>query len=766
MNYTKIIRNNDDYFDDLEDTDQFLWAWEMLEVPDLQPTDDWRKDLRSFLSNRSPQTGAKLRPRGQDVTGMGFALTLPKCVCILELLEIDASIAGSVVRSVQACLKLIERLAAPLRHKPDGISAAKVVAYAALQRFTDGELPMPHRHAHVGVLSLAWNDKYDRVTSADLGLVAHSGDVIRTLFHHHLAWELRASGYRIRRVGDAFSIEDFPREIVDRFCAGPRLRRAGKSELRPDGVRDLMVEAWRDKLDPAELSLLERLGRRKPILGPLAPLSFHMNVAAQQSFQRDYFRTVNEVVTEGLRASYGSAEPETEALAGWLTGQSLEGAGGIIFDEAGRLCWGTKAGLAEEKVLLDQIRNLSLAPQAWLPRPRPNRWWERMLAADQHRVAVLRADLKDMEVADLEAALGPLTLLVTEVAKVPLRQNGKAYIRHLQMGGRILFVGGIKEAGRSFWLDRLPAATGIPVLWQDKAMSTAGTGFHGLNLTLQPRSAVEVFVDRYSHQRSAYLVATADDIPARTTEIRRKRQERLTSGENHRHVLVPTLDELQPGMIVQFERNTGGFKASEPMKIVSVGEEQMLVDRPGGIQAFVNYGLYLAYRVYHARTLPLRRGDRIRLTRNIGTDAIRQGLRKDRQFVVRSVAPDGTAYLSGSRVLTPEAGHWEYAYCLPLEGEPPKSGTIVCDAVDLPRLAQRGWLRRGIKIVACAADEKSGARILETVLASRNPGLLPFNWADIVDECSLSSFAVEPETFDRPASPDAQPAMQLPAGID
>ena len=197
MNYSKLIRNHGDYFDDLEDTDLFVFAEGLLSVPALQPTGNWRQDLRSYLANRAPRNGCKLRPRGKSVTGMGFALTLPKCVCILELLNVDPRITAAVLKAAKVCLVLVELLATRLKQRPDGIRRSQVVAFAAFQRLTDGSLPMPHRHVHLGVLSLAWNDatRFQRVTSANLEVVSHSGDLLQTLFQHQVASELRQLGY-------------------------------------------------------------------------------------------------------------------------------------------------------------------------------------------------------------------------------------------------------------------------------------------------------------------------------------------------------------------------------------------------------------------------------------------------------------------------------------------------------------------------------------------------------------------------------------------
>jgi conjugative relaxase-like TrwC/TraI family protein len=326
MNYSKLIRNHGDYFDDLEDTDLFVFAEGLLSVPALQPTGNWRQDLRSYLANRAPRNGCKLRPRGKSVTGMGFALTLPKCVCILELLNVDPRITAAVLKAAKVCLVLVELLATRLKQRPDGIRRSQVVAFAAFQRLTDGSLPMPHRHVHLGVLSLAWNDatRFQRVTSANLEVVSHSGDLLQTLFQHQVASELRQLGYGIEQEKESFTIAGFPEDVMRGFCAGPRRRQGQKQDLRPAGTFQAMQDHWRSRLSAAEQLTLQGL-RTQGVPGQSEPsFAGQLKTAAEQALEKDFFCAAGNIAAQATPRL-----PAQAAAFGLVLGTVIRSARGL-----------------------------------------------------------------------------------------------------------------------------------------------------------------------------------------------------------------------------------------------------------------------------------------------------------------------------------------------------------------------------------------------------------------------------------------------------
>jgi hypothetical protein len=670
MNYSTIVRK--DYLDDLEDTDQFICAEGMQTVPALAPTGNWREDLRSYLVNRSPRTGEKLRPRGGEVSRMDFTLTLPKCVSILELLALDPQITAAVVKAVQVCLHLVELLAAPLQQKPDGLRMTNVVAFAALQRLTNDEhKPQPHRHAHLDVLSLAWNpgERFKRVTSANLEVVAHAGNLLNALFQHQVAWELRKMSYGIKQKGEFFTIEGFP-DVESRFNAGQRSQAAKENEFRPKGQFAEMQKLWLGELSSAERWTLASTLKTHGQPAAAAPaFEVEMRAAAEQAFKKDFFRPAMDIAAQALRATFGRPTPDPGQLARWATGELLGDAEAVKFElHDGQWCWATPAGLAEERLIVDFIRDLPLADSGWVSQEHTDSWWVRRLAANHHRVAVLKADLEDAEVAQLQVRLGQVTRLVRDLDSMSLRRNAGLFMDDLKAGRRVLFLQAVKAPRQSLWLNELPAAAGVPVIWENMTDRQANGRLHGLDVSFSVGKAVEVFAAKLSHKKSAFLIASFKGHADLNAEVRRlraagsKRERKAV----HRLALVEAKEFIRPGLLMQFERNAGGFKATELMTILAVEEDRIVVERPGGIRAIVSYGYSKNYRQYQAAQLELERGDRIRLTRNNGADAVKTGLRRDRRFTVKRVTPEGTVLLDGGRVLPPEAGHWEYGFCIGL----------------------------------------------------------------------------------------------------
>jgi hypothetical protein len=447
--------------------------------------------------------------------------------------------------------------------------------------------------------------------------------------------------------------------------------------------------------------------------------------------------------------------PDPERLARVVVGEPLAGVDVRGFELAGQWCWGTPAGLAEDRALLDLIRALPLAGTGWVAPGRAVTWWGKQLAADHQRVALLRADLKETEFSQLQVDLGASTRLVRHLDAQSLRRLAPLYTDHLKRGGRVLFFSPIDAPRQSLWLDQLPAGAGVPVLWQAKPQPLTPSLVHDLNLSFGVGKAVEVFAAQHAHERSSYLLARGRELAAKNLEVRRLRSSRSKPDRSavKRLALVrpDVTEEMQPGMLIQFEANAGGFRSTELLTVLELGDDQVKVARPGDLQAWVStHHYYQKYKVYTAQQLELERGDRIRITRNNGRDAVKSGLRRDRYFVVESVAPDGAAHLGGGVVLPPDAGHWEYGFCRDFADRPLKQGLVVCEAEDLPRLQSQGWLHPGLKIVVCAADRALAERAMDLVLYRRSASRRLPGTDEISRDLALAAVGYRPEVSEAP----------------
>lgn len=718
MNYSKVGAHNAEYFDDPEDTDQLLWASGMMTVPALRPTGDWRQDIRSYLANRSPQSGEKLRPRGQEVQGMMFSLTLPKCLSVIELLDLDQRTPPVITRAANACLDLIEFLAAPLDQEPDSQHPTSVVAYAAMQRLTDGDQPMPHRHAHLVVLSLAWNDhpRFSRVTSANLEAVSHAGDLLQSMFQHRVAQGLRQLGYGTEVAGESFTIKGFPKAIMSWYCAGKRGHSARRYELLPAGTFGASQKRWLERLTDDELKTLRELRNQGMFrrTGPTFPMS--MRTAAQAALRNNFFMPAEEIVVQALHHSIGSPTPAPVRLAGWMTGQLLDGVEAVKFSVRGHWCWGSAAGLAEEQAFLDQIRALPLAQSGWIGADRVDTWWGKMLADDRHRVAVLKVDLNTNEIELLKAELDRSVLFVQDVEAWSPRRNANLLAAHLR-DGRLLFLAAVDAPRQSVWLKELPGATGVPVIWQQMPQRFDSLPTRGLDIAFSSGKAVEVFAGQHAQKKSAYLLVSDAVVGEMNLEIRRLRAAKAKRGHDEKvKRLAFVQDVLHPGAVVQLDRNSCGLRSTEVLEVLEVGVVHFRAKRPCGLHADVPMDVR-GYRAYRSIQMELARGDRIRLTRNNGGNVGASGLRAGRRFIVNAVAADGRAYLSGGRVLPKNAGHWEYDYCLSPSRGTLKAGLVVCDAKDVDLLLTCSCLRPGIKAVVCAPAKAQAEQALSLVLS-------------------------------------------------
>ena len=154
-------------------------------------------------------------------------------------------------------------------------------------------------------------------------------------------------------------------------------------------------------------------------------------------------------------------------------------------------------------------------------------------------------------------------------------------------------------------------------------------------------------------------------------------------------------------------------------------------------------------------------GERIRLTREtIAADESR--LRAGQHLVVRSVRADGSAVLRNGKVLPPEAGHWTYGYCVSVDDPPSPARVLVCDAGDLSRAVQAGWVTCG-RLVVCAADASTARQ----AIAAAFPGYFDNGPLLAGTEGINARLAAEPKPAEPPAPSATEPATpqhELPGG--
>lgn len=126
------------------------------------------------------------------------------------------------------------------------------------------------------------------------------------------------------------------------------------------------------------------------------------------------------------------------------------------------------------------------------------------------------------------------------------------------------------------------------------------------------------------------------------------------------------------GMVIEFHRNTFGFKPGDRTRVVGVKAGQVFVRPRICFGMWVPVKLFLShsdrYAVYEPRRASIAIGDRIELTRNV-KPVIGKPLRNRSQRTVAGIVP-GTRQiiLDNGRILNRQFGHFRHAYAATASG--------------------------------------------------------------------------------------------------
>ena len=797
MKFSKVGPQGGNYLTkDKRDLDDVIYSEGITSDKALKPTGDHLHDLTSLLSNRSPQTGKKLLDRGGRVSGFSIALTAPKCFSLLEVALLDPRLQGVASAAARRCLLLAALLSAPREGQPDCSQACSLVAFAAMHRLSRRE--HPHRHGHGDILSLARHPSEQRYTPANLSLVLRNGHVFQALFQHELSLGLARAGYSVQREGDSFTVERFPRQLVQRFSCTEledEKPRRGRKRVQSTEAFEPLRQKWLSQCEPEELQALAEL-QRWPI--PTAAAGPHyvafrnaLFVARRSLLEREFFVPVGELLAEGLRNAFGYEVPEPAVLS-----QILKGGGDLrhlpSFPVGNRLCYASPDGLVQELDFHRQLRGLRPAEAGWLRSPPTiDAWWVSVLGEDTHRVAVLRGDFADEDLHRLQAALGERTqrlacvdpkspvsfqpvpngaVLVDSADSVASRELARVITKQIDAGGRVLLVRRSTEKKPWLWLDTLRAECALPCFAPSlgPALELVAPGLAAPGNVPEIRfgkgSAADVAGYSNLQKAGALLLCPTESVSSRTELIRRRRAAAgAKKKEVPRHALRQVDGPPRQGLVVQLRRRRRCLRSTEPLVVEEVTPAGIIVSRPrlGGLRARVEAPALHELICFKPEPRPMAVGERIRLTREtIAADGSR--LRSGRHLVVGSVRADGSAVLRNGKVLPPEAGHWTYDYCASLGDEPRPAKVLVCEAEELPRAVRAGWTTCG-RLVVCAAE----ISLARQAIAAAFPGYFDEGPLLPGTEGINARLAAEPEPAEPPAQRSTEPVapeQELPGG--
>jgi len=120
----------------------------------------------------------------------------------------------------------------------------------------------------------------------------------------------------------------------------------------------------------------------------------------------------------------------------------------------------------------------------------------------------------------------------------------------------------------------------------------------------------------------------------------------------------------QPGMVVQFHRDTEGFRQGEQVRVLGKGDGQsVLVERNNGIKQPLPLRQSMPFQVFEEKPIALAVGDRVRITRN-GKTVEGLPLSNGEMVQVKGFTKQGDIRLSNNQVLGRGFGHLSYGYCV------------------------------------------------------------------------------------------------------
>lgn len=118
-----------------------------------------------------------------------------------------------------------------------------------------------------------------------------------------------------------------------------------------------------------------------------------------------------------------------------------------------------------------------------------------------------------------------------------------------------------------------------------------------------------------------------------------------------------------PGMVVQFHHKTQGFERTERVAVREVLGETVTIERGNGDRVLLPLHTAEKFTVYHADTVKLAAGDKLRIMHN-GSTMDNHRLNNGAVFDVSGFTRSGDIKLSNGWVVKRDYGHLAHGYCL------------------------------------------------------------------------------------------------------
>lgn len=194
-------------------------AARMLGLEGMSVTDTTFEALRS---NRHPETGAKLTPRGPKVAFHDFVISAPKSASIAAMVGGDKRIIEAFDRCVLRAFDHLESFASIRVRVGKAYHTEEVRrtgnAVVAVFRHDTSRLLDPQLHTHLVFANMSWDEQSQRWLALQPKVMAEqSKEWIRAEFYREFAGECRSLGYSVEGDGEAFRLSGIEPSIDHAF---------------------------------------------------------------------------------------------------------------------------------------------------------------------------------------------------------------------------------------------------------------------------------------------------------------------------------------------------------------------------------------------------------------------------------------------------------------------------------------------------------------------------------------------------------------------
>jgi conjugative relaxase-like TrwC/TraI family protein len=345
----------------------------------------------ALCDNRHPTTDKLLTARQKKIRRIGwdFNWHVPKCVSLIYGLTGDQRILDAFRDSVNRTMEEIEQ-EIQTRVRKSGKDADRITGNAVWGEFIhqtarpiDG-VPDPHLHAHTFLFNATFDETEGRWKAAQIGAIKGDGAYWEAKFHSRMALRLTELGLPVARTRKGYEIAGLTPATLDKFSrrradiekALARLEEEAEKQWRKELVtnpnakkvvidknelgartrkrkaKDLSMDQlrgeWRSRLSGDEADTLAKLVDR--VGSGVVEIDHSMAreaaaAALEHCFERKSVVPERQIITEGLKRSYGKASPQAVIKA--VADQNL-----IVGEQDGRRVATTAKVLEEEQSML------------------------------------------------------------------------------------------------------------------------------------------------------------------------------------------------------------------------------------------------------------------------------------------------------------------------------------------------------------------------------------------------------------------------------